>query len=96
MDMVECPYCGAENEINDLFEKRNEFDWTCEECDGEFCVTVEYEPQLYADKIVWQPCEACHQPARCTTSTDLFVTCPEHLIGKQICDSCIRAELGYR
>lgn len=95
-DMVYCPVCKAPNEISDLFEKPHEFDWECEECGALFAVTVEYEPSLYAEKIKWELCECCLELVRMVTPADTFSHTPDHLKGKEICNACIRKELGYK
>lgn len=94
--VVDCPICGVENEICDLWELGIEFDHECQECGEEFEVSVEYEPSLSAQKIKWVKCDKCKKDVRSATRTALFNSCPVHLEGLSICDECIRSELGYK
>lgn len=95
-DVVDCPICGVENEISDLWELGTEFDHECQECGEEFEVSVEYEPSLSAQKIKRVKCDKCKKDVRSVTRTALFSSCPVHLEGMSICDECIRIELGYK
>lgn len=39
-ESVECPYCGREQEIMDLFEYDDYFEYECENCEKEFNVSI--------------------------------------------------------
>lgn len=62
--LVDCPYCGAENEMFDYQENGSTFDHECEECGKAFEVTVEYNPTFSADTITYRICERCGKKYR--------------------------------
>lgn len=66
-DIVECPYCGFENDMSDGccdLPSNNMFDHTCTQCNEEFEVLVEFEPSYSADKIEYEICDCCNKESR--------------------------------
>jgi len=91
MREAECPYCGYENDMSDSlgdFGSDNTLDWTCEECDEEFEVEVEFEPSFSSSKIVYSDCENCGKSTRDIHREGRVFPFPKKLIGKEVCEEC--------
>lgn len=74
-DFVDCPYCGAENEMFDYWKNSNAFDHECEECEKVFEVEVNFDPVFYAQKINYEKCRECGKYFRCFDGSNRKV-CP--------------------
>ena len=61
-DTVECPYCGYDNDMSDGLDDlpyENKFDHECYECERDFQVNVEFNPEYYASEIKYHKCDIC-------------------------------------
>lgn len=90
-DIVECPYCGHENDMSDGcvdLPSDNKFDHECEKCEEEFEVEVEFEPTYSASKIVYTECECCKTKARDIYRKGYVHPYPKNIKETKLCRSC--------
>lgn len=91
---VECPCCGAENDMTDVLSdglsSNNTTDWECEECGEEFEIQVEFEPSFSASKIEYEACDNCGKDTRDVYRKGRVFPFPEKLEaqGSKFCHSC--------
>lgn len=97
-DTVECPYCGKENDMSDALcnglSDDNKLDWTCEHCEEEFEVYVEFEPTFTASKIEYVECGVCGAKTRDIYDDKRIFPFPEKLKGKKVCHKCWLNEIS--
>lgn len=64
-DVVECPYCGHEHDMDTYeFDGSNEVDIECESCEKEFEVIREWYPSYSSHSIEYANCESCKRELR--------------------------------
>ncbi len=89
---VECPYCEYENDMSDaltdLSNNDNKFDTECSNCEREFEVEVEFDPQYSASKIVYEECEVCKTETRDICRKGKIFPYPKNIKGTQLCTTC--------
>ena len=95
---VDCPYCGCENDMTDAIgyglSEDNTIDWTCQECEEEFEVLVEFDPCYTASKIEYIECGLCHKSAREIHSKGTTFPFPKKYEDKKLCDDCFCMAMG--
>jgi DNA-directed RNA polymerase subunit RPC12/RpoP len=64
MYKAECPYCEHDNEIE--LDGCEEWDHECENCGEEFEITIEYDPIINTNKIIYKECIDCKREYRYT------------------------------
>ncbi len=80
-DVVECPYCGHEHDMDTYeFDGDNELDVECEFCEREFEVIREWSPIYSSHSIEYANCECCNRKVR-DSETYIFES-------KGLCRSC--------
>ena len=80
-DVVECPYCGHEHEMDVYkFDGGNELDVECESCENEFEVIREWMPSYSSYPIEYANCECCNKEVR-DSETYIFES-------KGLCRTC--------
>jgi transposase-like protein len=91
-DTVDCPYCGYENDMLDALcdglSDDNKLDWTCQNCEEEFEVKVEFNPSYSASKIIYEKCDECGKETRDIYHDKRIFPFPEKLKGKRLCYQC--------
>lgn len=81
-DVVECPYCGHEHDMDTYeFDGSNEIDIECESCEKEFEVIREWYPSYSSHSIEYVNCEGCKREVRVGDNSYTFET-------KTLCQSC--------
>lgn len=87
-----CPYCGYENEINNISDhisdNENTFDIECYNCVKEFEVYVEFEPYYYTSKIEEMECEECGKLNRKLYDKTIRFPFPKKIENKKVCNIC--------
>lgn len=80
-DVVECPYCGHEHDMDTYeFDGGNELDIECESCENEFEVIREWMPSYNSYPIEYANCECCNKEVR-DSETYIFES-------KGLCRTC--------
>lgn len=80
-DVVECPYCGYDHDLDGYeFDGSNEIDIECECCEKEFEVIRDWIPSYSSHSIEYTTCECCGKVARDSDTyifgaKDLCLTC---------------------
>ena len=91
-DTVECPYCRHDNDMSnalvDGLSDDNTLDWTCDKCEEEFEVYVEFYPTYYPSKIEYLKCEMCGKNTRDFKRKGMIYPFPENLDIEIICKEC--------
>ena len=90
-DTVECPYCEHENDMSDgLIDlpSDNTFDHICEECEKEFEVFVEFEPNYSGSKIIYEKCEKCGTKTRDFAKRGKIFPYPKSVKENIVCKPC--------
>lgn len=85
-DVVECPYCGHDHDMDTYdFDGSNEVDIECESCEKEFEVIREWYPSYSSHSIEYVNCESCKRELR--RGDNVY-----KLKGKELCLSCYGKE----
>lgn len=66
----------------------NKLDWTCQECEKEFEITVEFEPTYSAEKIIYHQCDECKTKTRDIYKEGRVFPFPKALTSKSLCRKC--------
>ncbi len=94
---VECPYCEYKNDMSDALTdlpSDNMFDHECANCEQEFEVEVEFDPQYSANKIIYEKCQICSDETRDICQKGKIFPYPEHVKEAKLCWSCFSKEMA--
>lgn len=90
MYTVECPYCEYENEIDCI--ESDSGDEQCSNCEKEFEVIVENNPELIGTEIIEKTCDKCNKNVRTFNERGKCFPYPKNENYKVLCGYCYAEE----